>query len=35
MIPGVLEQFDLPDVYRALAQAKGLEMIEPVGAEGA
>ncbi len=34
MIPDVLEQFDLPDVYRAL-EAKGLEMIEPVGPEGA
>ncbi len=33
MIPGVLEHFDLPDVYRALA-AKQLELIDPIGAEG-
>lgn len=31
MIPNVLTQFDLPDVYRAL-EAKGLELIDPVGA---
>ena len=33
MIPSVLEHFDLPDVYRALA-AKQLEVIDPVGPEG-
>ena len=33
LIPGVLAEFDLPDVYRAL-EAKGLEMVEPVGIEG-
>jgi len=28
MLPGVLEQFDLPDVYRAL-ESKALQLIEP------
>lgn len=32
MLPGVLEQFDLPDVHRALEETKFLEMIEPLGA---
>ncbi len=32
MIPSVLEQFDLPDVYRAL-EAKGLEMVDGAGEE--
>ena len=33
LVPGVLERFDLPDCYRALA-AKGLRQIDPVGAAG-
>jgi pimeloyl-ACP methyl ester carboxylesterase len=33
-VPGVLQRFDLPDVYRELA-AKQLKMIAPRGAEGA
>lgn len=32
-VPGVLEDFDLPDCYRAL-QAKKLRQIEPWGADG-
>jgi len=28
LLPGVLEQFDLPDVYRELA-SKSLQLIEP------
>ena len=31
LVPGVLEHFDLPDVYRVLGCAKQLEMIDPVG----
>ncbi len=31
IVPGALEQFDLPDVYRAL-EAKGLTLMEPWGA---
>jgi hypothetical protein len=33
-VPGVLEKFDLPDCYRALA-AKQLSQIEPWGASAA
>lgn len=32
MLPGVLQRFDLPDVYRELA-AKKLQLVEPWGAE--
>lgn len=34
LVPGALEQFDLPDCYRAL-EAKGLRQIEPRGAKAA
>jgi pimeloyl-ACP methyl ester carboxylesterase len=33
LVPGVLEQFDLPDCYRAL-ESKGIRQIEPWGADG-
>jgi dienelactone hydrolase len=34
LLPGVLKQFDLPDVYRELKATKQLQMIDPVGADG-
>jgi dienelactone hydrolase len=33
MLPGVLERFDLPDVYRELAAARKLSLIEPRDAD--
>ncbi len=32
MLPGALEAFDLPDVYRALAK-RGLQLVQPMSAE--
>lgn len=33
LLPGVLREFDLPDVYRLLQGEKGLRLVDPWGAE--